>query len=116
MSTMSPTGASVKVPFDSARSRRRGSLGSAEIKDDPVVRELMEEMGYTPANVRAALGWIQHRGSIDGCPIVDREDWPLIDVAALGPRPGAMVLTPSPATAYNPTLEETAWAAAAFAR
>ena len=43
------------------------------------LRAMLRSLNYPPCNVTAALAWIEHRGKIDGCPIVDVEDWPSVN-------------------------------------
>lgn len=119
MSTMDRAPAPVKVTFDSARPVRRGFFGSGDVlRPCPVVWGVMEELNYPAVNILAALSWIEHRGCVDGCPVVHPEDWFVVNCAALDPGPSALAwtTTPEPPMAFHPSSEDSVWAAQAFAR
>jgi hypothetical protein len=39
------------------------------------LRAMLRSLEYPACNVTAAVSWVEHRGQIDGCPVIDVEDW-----------------------------------------
>lgn len=114
MSTLQSRPASVN------RSRR--PFGAGLVDPEPVkpaweieVRTFLRSRGYdAPCNVDAAISWIVTTGSIDRCPVVDRQDRPTINAIVRRHEVAAAdVVEDEPQVPlprrFEPALEDRAW-------
>lgn len=111
---------SARVVFDSLRPCRRGFFGSADLAVDPVVRDVMQSLGYSAQAIAETAAWFDHHGTPLGCPIVDPADAFVIESAFRDPSQEASDrpwtgLTPTAPGFVHPEPDDAAWAVLAFA-
>jgi hypothetical protein len=70
----------------------------------------LESLGYDAiCNREAAVAWIQHRGRIDACPVVEREDWPAVNAIVCRARPTPVEPEPTSDLPFEPSSADRLW-------
>ena len=74
------------------------------------LRACLRSLAYPSCNVEAAVAWVVSRGKIDACPVVDREDYDVLNAIVRKP----VCPAADKPVRFEPSSEDRAWAAAEF--
>ena len=72
------------------------------------VTSALRSEAYTPVAIGAALAWVESRGKIDGCPVIEVQDWPIVNDILVSRGVIKTAAAPAKLAALGPTADELA--------
>ena len=72
------------------------------------VRSALRSEAYTPVAIGAALAWVESRGKIDGCPVIEVQDWPIVNDILVNRGVIKTAAAPAKSALVGPTADDLA--------